>query len=30
VALNVETQGAEHSERLVGALRNAGYRPHFG
>jgi threonine dehydratase len=30
VALSVETQGAEHSERLLGALRGAGYRPHFG
>jgi threonine dehydratase len=30
VALSVETQGTEHSERLLGALRGAGYRPHFG
>ena len=30
VALSVETQGAEHSERLLAALRSAGYRPHFG
>jgi threonine dehydratase len=30
VALSVETRGAEHSDRLVTALRSAGYTVTFG
>jgi threonine dehydratase len=29
VALSVETRGAEHSDRLVGALRETGYTVTF-
>ena len=29
VALSVETRGAEHSDRLVEALRAAGYEVHL-
>ena len=30
IAMSVETRGAEHSDRLVGALRDAGYTVTFG
>ena len=29
IALSVETRGAEHSDRLVSALRQAGYTVEF-